>query len=582
MKASPRARKPEYAPLSFPLNVFAHCLAEELGRVDYLHYGLFEQPDDPPDTAQQRSTALVLARQPAQKPADILEIGPGLGTTARALTEAGHRVVALTPDAAQIALARERAPEAEFHVVRCEDYRPDRAFDWILLQESAQYIDSLDLFQRAHAWLKADGQVLILDEFALDRREGDPAGGLPLLSTVLAQAQRCGLALVEKIDLSRQAAPTVDYLLRRIRALREALLGVLPVTNDLIEILIQSLEEYAVRYRDGRYGYVLLRFTRDAPPRWRLAYLAAQHEGPVRDLFARVFAPETMSPALWWWKYGEDRGLGTVAWDGNRLAAHYGGLIRETMFFGQPIQAVQIGDVMAAPEQRGVMTRKGAFYRAAALFPERWVGYGARFPIGFGFPNARAMAAAERMGLYAEVGRLEEVQWPARKGRPRLLSQVRPLDFAQDRDAIQELWQAMARALRQGIVCVRDARYLQHRYLRHPEKSYDAFLVRHRVTAKPLGLIVLRLREDGWYWLIDFVGDPVHLAMCIGHARRIAAHAGHSALKAWFSVNPWFAATGGNITPTEIRVPTSIHTPGPNPETLRDRWWLMAGDTDFQ
>jgi hypothetical protein len=30
-----------------------------------------------------------------------------------------------------------------------------------------------------------------------------------------------------------------------------------------------------------------------------------------------------------------------------------------------------------------------------------------------------------------------------------------------------------------------------------------------------------------------------------------------------------------------ITTPANIWTPGPAPEELNDRWWLLAGDTDY-
>jgi len=574
--------QPAYASLSFPLNVYAHCLTLDLGSVAYLHYGLFEQADELADVAQQRSTELVLARQPAP-PAEILEIGPGLGTTAAKLTQAGHRVMAITPDSAQIALARQRALQAVFHAVSFEDFLPNQQFDWILLQESAQYLDSLSLLQRARQWLKPQGQLLIVDEFAHTRREQDAPGGLPLLATLLAQAERCGMKLLEHLDLSVQAAPTVDYLLRQIRQDSASIIATLPVTAQMLDHLLAVLETYRQHYRNGDYGYHLLRFAPGPSGRWQGAIRSAQDTPAVRDLFAKVFSPETLSAELWRWKYGQGRGIGTVARHGETVVAHYGGIVRGIHFFGTPEPAVQIGDVMVDPQQRGILGRKGAFYHAAALFPERWVGYGAPYRIGFGFPNAHAMKVAERLGLYAQVGCIDEIRWASLDGRARLMSQVRPLHPG-DALCINQLWHDMAVALREAIVCVRDWGYIQHRYCNHPHKRYEIYLVRQRFSGKPLGLIVLRQREDGAYWLLDYLGSLEHLALCIYHARRIAARSGHQELIAWITDNftSLFAATGAKVSPSQVRIPTSIHTPGPPPETLRNRWWLMAGDTDFQ
>jgi len=56
---------------------------------------------------------------------------------------------------------------------------------------------------------------IVADEFAL-RRTGAGRESLHLIEHFLALAGRFGFAVVERIDLSREAAPTLDYLLRVI------------------------------------------------------------------------------------------------------------------------------------------------------------------------------------------------------------------------------------------------------------------------------------------------------------------------------------------------------------------------------
>ena len=107
-----------------------------------------------------------------------------------------------------------------------------------------------------------------------------------------------------------------------------------------------------------------------------------------------------MSQALWEWKYGHGHGLASGVWNQDgELVAHYGGFPRKVIDAGQVRMAVQIGDVMVRPAERGLMTRKGAFYQAVTHFLSAHVGDGAEFPHAFGFPNRRAMALAQRLGL---------------------------------------------------------------------------------------------------------------------------------------------------------------------------------------
>ncbi len=61
---------------AFPLNVFAHVLERQEGRVDYLHFAAFERPDEPVLHAQERATAMLWSALPP--PCRLLEVGIGL------------------------------------------------------------------------------------------------------------------------------------------------------------------------------------------------------------------------------------------------------------------------------------------------------------------------------------------------------------------------------------------------------------------------------------------------------------------------------------------------------------------------
>ncbi len=150
--------------LVFPLNAYACATYLTEGQVEYLHYGLFDQDHANLQAAQNHSTELTIQRLPAPG-AQILEIGIGLGTTAKILTDLGYQVTGISPDAAQVAIARERSDgKAQFEVTRFEDFDSlTKEVDVILLQESAQYLEPRILFSQAGRFLKAGGRILVLD-----------------------------------------------------------------------------------------------------------------------------------------------------------------------------------------------------------------------------------------------------------------------------------------------------------------------------------------------------------------------------------------------------------------------------------
>ncbi len=327
----------------------------------------------------------------------------------------------------------------------------------------------------------------------------------------------------------------------------------------------------------GLYAY-----TKSASPRWRLSRVQERDIVPVLTLFRDVFG-HAMSPAQWQWKYGAGRGFGVIARRGAGIVAHYGGLGRAVLVAGKPCYAFQICDVMVEPKERAVLTRSGPFSLTAVSFAES--GKTAKALLGYGFPNSRALRLAQKLGIYLDVGGLVEVRWQPSSGRPRLMTRVRHLarDAGSTDAIIDRLWRKMAEDLRAAVVGARDARYVRHRYFEHPDKHYEVLLVTSRLSGAPHGILVLR-RDEGRCELLDVIAPLENLPTLIVQARRLLSHWGLAELYCWITQQnaALFTATGGTGHPLDIRIPTCIWVDGPEPHELQDKWWLMAGDTDFR
>jgi len=251
MRAVPEP--PPYRDFYYPLNVFMHILTAEEGGVDYLHYGLFEREDEPIGEAQERSTRMLLDRLPPP-PARLLEVGIGLGTTLNRLLSMGYDAVGITPDEKQIAMARAR--HGDGLPVQCaafESFEADRAFDAIVFQESSQYIDSEALFAKAEGLAPL---VIVLDEFAMEPLE--TPGALRTHASFVEAASRHGFQILEDLDLSKMAPPTVRYFIKRLPAHRQRLIADLGLTNEQVDELIVNGDVYVERYLKGVYAYRLV------------------------------------------------------------------------------------------------------------------------------------------------------------------------------------------------------------------------------------------------------------------------------------------------------------------------------------
>ncbi|WP_374354665.1 cyclopropane-fatty-acyl-phospholipid synthase family protein [Chitinimonas sp.] len=238
--------------LPFPLNAYAELLRLEVGEVRYLHYGLFASADEPAAEAQERSTRLLLEAL-GEQPQRILEVGIGLGTTLQRLHELGHQIHGLTPDPAQIVIARERCPAVTLHHSRFEDFSESLRFDTIVFQESCQYVEMNALWRKAASLLEPGGRVLILDEFST----GGPAS-LPALAHFGEAALRHGFVRDSQLDLSESAAHTLRFLLAAVDRHQAALLQLPGVTPQHLADLQASNRGYQARYAAGEYAYLRL------------------------------------------------------------------------------------------------------------------------------------------------------------------------------------------------------------------------------------------------------------------------------------------------------------------------------------
>lgn len=328
-------------------------------------------------------------------------------------------------------------------------------------------------------------------------------------------------------------------------------------------------------------GLLVLRKSSPSP-RYRLRLSFGTDQAECQALFRRAFN-EAVEPRFWSWKYGEGRGLATLAWRSGHAVAHYGGMVRRVRFQGAEHWALQVGDVMVDPAERGVLAKSGAFARAAKAFLDATLGHGGRFSLAYGFPTERAFALGSRLGLYTEVERLTELRWLPLAGRVSLNHAVRPvINPGALAPVIDGLWQQMAAGLAERISVVRDAGYLQYRYADHPRFAYAMFLIKHRWSGKALGLLVLRRDGDLCRW-VDVLAPLSHLPVLLACARRIAATWQTRQLVTWITSHQarYFRTPDVEECATNILVPTDNHVRRVPAEEIRDRWWLMMGDTDF-
>ncbi len=304
-------------------------------------------------------------------------------------------------------------------------------------------------------------------------------------------------------------------------------------------------------------------------------------------MFTASFGVE-FNPELWRWKYqlGQGRCVLARQTPGGPVVAHYGGAPRRIRYFGQPELAIQVCDVMVMPGERRRYGKQSLFFKTAATFLEREIGYNVEHLLGFGFPNQKAMNIAKRLGLYQKTDDFVEVVYarPESPGAmPEVTLQAFTMDSPTDQQALNELWQRMGPGFVGGIIGVRDSAYVQYRYHQHPAASrYQCFWL-HVAEQGPLAFVVLKQHNDNWL-LMDIVCPESAVKQVLQALCQWAAQQPQSPLLMLWVTRGWLEQVllpAASVNALNIEIPCNDWNPGPKAQDLYGRWWLTAGDMDF-
>ncbi len=300
-------------------------------------------------------------------------------------------------------------------------------------------------------------------------------------------------------------------------------------------------------------------------------------EAGITKLFKEVFGRE-MSLEEWRWKYtgrGNKKVYSSVAVnEAGEIVAHYGGMPHRMVYHGKEAYGLAIGDVMVHGKFRGFKL----FKKAAALVPEEAVRDG--IILGYGFPNERAMALPEKLGLYEKVENVYEgaKEIMFHNNLNRFLYRFSPLSF--EDEGIDSLWESVRKEM--ALAVVRDRDYLKWRYRSHPFFRYELWGVRKRLGNRLQGLAVLR-REQGRMLLIDFVCRTDLLGVFFQKIENYSCRAGEKALTLWFPgyLERRLASIGFSTRPAGTCIPRTTHEKTLAREEMKGIFFYTMGDTDF-
>lgn len=217
-------------------------------------------------------------------------------------------------------------------------------------------------------------------------------------------------------------------------------------------------------------------------------------EFAVNDAFNRVFGCRR-SIEEWVWKFSVDgaREATVAAWDGERLAAHNGGIPSEFNVGGRRVAALQGVDAfsLAALDRR--KDWKNAWIDVMDFFADV-IASKAQAPLLYGFtgPNSIGHMVKRCRWDAAEPRRIPLLTRPAGFGGARtvasrlfvarLVGDVEP--------ALDGLWLRVRDRYTSAVV--RDANHARRRFGGHPTVQYHRWLVTRRFSQDPVAFAVFR------------------------------------------------------------------------------------------
>lgn len=310
-------------------------------------------------------------------------------------------------------------------------------------------------------------------------------------------------------------------------------------------------------------------------------HLSAAQWPRLGALFQQVFG-HALEEGLADYKYAAGRGESLALLnDDGQIIAHCGMIFRSLLQAGLPAPGVQFGDLMVAPEVRGILSRQGLPFTKVFIGALERVNRAPVKPLVFGFPSDRATRLGARLGVIKKFDEVSELTWS--KSNEALSAVTQPLADPRFRKVVDKLWGKMAQDLANAVVGVRDAEYFVRRYFQHPAHRYHVYLLRTQWLKRPTGVFVLR-SHGASIELVDWVAPLDKGAAVIEQARRAVSELGGERLTTWLAgaYSPQFAVDTISCQSLEICVALGGEIPAAWLERFGDHMWITSGDTDYR
>lgn len=301
----------------------------------------------------------------------------------------------------------------------------------------------------------------------------------------------------------------------------------------------------------------------------------------IQPMFKSVFG-HSVSAALLDWKYGEGRGESWVARNDKVPALHCGTLFRDVLLSNEPLKAVQLVDLMANRKTSGLNRQMSPFAVLMRSLLEKMSNPLNPPGLAFGFPSNRAMRLGEHLGVYKTVDHFFDLWFgplPPQRFGLRCTELTKTIDYT----PIEKLWGEMQKDFRDFVIGVRNATYIHHRFIRHPEIKYRIIQLTGAWFRKPVAFAIIRTSEDSGS-ILDLICAKNTIPEALRALQSWCLMIGIPSLQ--FSITSRFAQEYSSLAQrcdvTEIRIMGNPFMAKDKLQQLENRWWLTSGDTDYR
>ncbi|MFH0994569.1 MAG: methyltransferase domain-containing protein [Pseudomonadota bacterium] len=521
---------------------------------DHLHFGLW--PEDAPDSdlekAQERMFDLLLSFFP-EPPADVLDVGCGLGLSASMLARKGYRVTAIAPSSELIAYARRAYADSgvDFQTAGfLDDSNTGFAastYDIILFQESFQYIHPLDIaVHRARTLLREKGKMIIADEVCRDRSI-QPQTAVHHRQDIMAMLAEQGFRILSRQEIQNRVIHTCNRIIDKFSTHHDAICQAVNTDSvrERLAFFLNGWKNQLAWYTQGQLGYEIIVCRKDDV---FIREYRENDEYRILPLFQKIFNnPRTIDH--WHWKY-RDNPYGryhiTAAFsESGELAAHFAGY--PVLFYSAnghtDIQSIQGGDTMTNPAFRS--SGRGptsVLSRIANCFYDKFCS--GVVPFIYGFNTGTIRKFGERFLQYEYLPQVPYHVREAHTVSPDLFGSIfqrlKGLRVQQVHAAGPEFDRFFQKVGRHyGLLVKRNAQYLRWRYLSCPDRVHRLVTVSRRGRMTGWGVFSLCAETLVWG---DALCDPDNvqdMAFLLTHVVEVIRRESPvTRIAAWFSPVP--------------------------------------------